>query len=249
MGAVTTPRTVSEARYAFWRTIVDLAKESGIPKAEWCRSNCISLKTFNHYEGIFERQARRTSYYKGSRSQSWMGRGEASVVETDGESTTATDDCQGRAGDQEVSAVESVQDATGNNPLEQTKRIGTDPERYFEIPLSGERYFIGEDSTGTRKVERYEETENDSGAEAENEAGADSEANVGVGTKSDSVADTEATTGNGSANAEFEVMSHSSRAETAEGITIEADGFKLTIGANVSVESLGNILKAVKGNA
>ncbi len=55
--------SVSEAKYTYWHTIVDLAEASEMPKAEWCRKNCISIKTFNHYEGIFRRQeARKVSY-------------------------------------------------------------------------------------------------------------------------------------------------------------------------------------------
>ena len=140
MGAVTTSRTVSEARYAYWRTIVDLAKESGIPKVEWCRSNCISIKTFNHYEGIFERQERRTSYYKGSHSQIGTGRDEVSAAETDEGSAITVANNQGRAEDQEVTVAEAVQDSAHDNITEQGKRIGTDPERYFEIPFSEDHY-------------------------------------------------------------------------------------------------------------
>lgn len=55
--------SVNEARYTFWHTIVDLAQDSGMPKAEWCRKNCISIKTFNHYEGIFRRQEERKNSY------------------------------------------------------------------------------------------------------------------------------------------------------------------------------------------
>jgi len=55
--------SVNEARYTFWQTILDLAKASGMPKAEWCRKNCISIKTFNHYEGIFRRKEARKAFY------------------------------------------------------------------------------------------------------------------------------------------------------------------------------------------
>lgn len=237
MGAVTTPRTVSEARYAYWRTIVDLAKESGIPKVEWCRSNCISIKTFNHYEGIFERQERRTSYYKGSHSQIGIGRDEVSVEETNEESTVATDDNQGQEEDQEVLAEEAVHDSVHDNVPEQGKRIGTDPERYFEIPFSEDHYYIGEDSNGIRKAWRFEENGAGSGNDTEAE------------TETHPVTDTDPGNGNKSAGMGSGVMSHSSGTETSEGLTIEADGFKLTIGANVSEESLRNILKVVKGNA
>ena len=44
---------------------MELANASGMPKVEWCRKNCISMKTFSHYEGIFRRQeARKTAYNK-----------------------------------------------------------------------------------------------------------------------------------------------------------------------------------------
>ena len=237
MGAVTTSRTVNEARYAYWRTIVDLAKESGIPKVEWCRSNCISIKTFNHYEGIFERQERRTSYYKGSHSQIGTGRDEVSAAETDEGSAITVANNQGRAEDQEVTVAEAVQDSAHDNITEQGKRIGTDPERYFEIPFSEGHYYIGEDSNGIRKVERFEENGADSGNDTE------------VETEAHPVTDTDPGNGNKSVGMGSGVMSHSSGTETSEGLTIEADGFKLTIGANVSEESLRNILKMVKGNA
>ncbi len=51
--------SVSEAKYTYWHTIVNLAEASEMPKTEWCRKNCISIKTFNHYEGIFRRQEAR----------------------------------------------------------------------------------------------------------------------------------------------------------------------------------------------
>ena len=53
--------TVTEAKYTYWRNVIDIATESGIEKEEWCRKNCISVKTFNHYQGVFHRQeARKT---------------------------------------------------------------------------------------------------------------------------------------------------------------------------------------------
>ena len=56
--------SVSEAKYTYWHTIIDLAKASGVPKEEWCRKNCISIKTFNHYEGVFRRQEARNYSYR-----------------------------------------------------------------------------------------------------------------------------------------------------------------------------------------
>ena len=48
---------MSEAKYRYWEEIIRIAKDSGIEKETWCRQNCISIKTFNHYEGIFRRKA------------------------------------------------------------------------------------------------------------------------------------------------------------------------------------------------
>ena len=51
--------TVSEAKYTYWHAIVDMANASDLSKEEWCRKNCISIKTYNHYEGVFKRQETR----------------------------------------------------------------------------------------------------------------------------------------------------------------------------------------------
>lgn len=48
--------TVGEAKYTYWRTMLEIASASGMEKEEWCRRNCVSIKTFQHYEGIFRRQ-------------------------------------------------------------------------------------------------------------------------------------------------------------------------------------------------
>ena len=42
--------TVGEAKYAYWRTMLEIASASGMEKEEWCRRNCVSIKTFQHYE-------------------------------------------------------------------------------------------------------------------------------------------------------------------------------------------------------
>ena len=229
MGAVTTPRTVSEAKYAYWHTIVDLCNKSGIPKVEWCRSNCISIKTFNHYEGIFERQERRSSYYKGSYSQTKIREKEVATTQSNEEVKTPKEDrVEQPEQNLEVSIVETVQATADDSASDPSMRIGRDPERYFEIPMSGDHYYIGRDSDGNRKVERYTETE--------------AEADAVIDTEVEPI-ETEPL------SAGPEVMPHSPGTDTSEGITIEADGFKLTIGTNVSEESLRNILKVVQGNA
>ena len=48
--------TVGEAKYTYWRTMLEIASASGMEKEEWCRRNCVSIKTFQHYEGIIRRQ-------------------------------------------------------------------------------------------------------------------------------------------------------------------------------------------------
>lgn len=58
--------TVGEAKYTYWQSMIELANASGMGKEEWCRKNCVSIKTFNHYEGVFSRQeARRGEYEEG----------------------------------------------------------------------------------------------------------------------------------------------------------------------------------------
>ena len=42
--------TVGEAKYAYWRTMLEIVSASGMEKEEWCRRNCVSIKTFQHYE-------------------------------------------------------------------------------------------------------------------------------------------------------------------------------------------------------
>ena len=58
-------QTVSEARYTYWHSIVDIATNSGLSKEEWCRKYKIAIKTFNHYEGIFQRQEAKGYVYGG----------------------------------------------------------------------------------------------------------------------------------------------------------------------------------------
>ena len=53
--------SLSKAKYTYWHSIIEIAKESGLPKEEWCRKNCISIKTFNHFQGIFDRQDQRAA--------------------------------------------------------------------------------------------------------------------------------------------------------------------------------------------
>lgn len=55
--------TVGEAKYTYWKSMMEMAASSGLSKAEWCRKNCVSIKTFNHYESIFKRQETRANSY------------------------------------------------------------------------------------------------------------------------------------------------------------------------------------------
>ena len=57
-------QTVSEAKYTYWKSIIDIAAESGLSKEEFCSKYKIAIKTFNHYEGVFQRQRERGYIYQ-----------------------------------------------------------------------------------------------------------------------------------------------------------------------------------------
>ena len=52
---------LSKAKYTYWHSVIEIAADSGLSKEEWCRRNCVSIKTFNHFEGIFKRQNQRAA--------------------------------------------------------------------------------------------------------------------------------------------------------------------------------------------
>ncbi len=140
--------SVSEAKYTYWHTIVDLAEASEMPKAEWCRKNCISIKTFNHYEGIFRRQeARKASYNKEDSDGKLIG----DVDGTDKSASLRTSNYRQADGSEEsVISVSNEADTTDQdgeltdakgymNLPDSGETTGEDKARYFEVPMPGRK--------------------------------------------------------------------------------------------------------------
>lgn len=107
--------SVSEAKYTYWHTIIVLAKASGVPKEEWCRKNCISIKTFNHYEGVFRRQEARNYSYRRKDAASSISGFEETVTSSGNRGTT--------------------EENVGTEKPD--VQMGTNKARYFEVPMPG----------------------------------------------------------------------------------------------------------------
>ena len=262
--------SVSEAKYTFWHTIVALADASGMPKEEWCRKNCISLKTFKHYEGIFRRQeARKETYYKegaagrvagaslerlkradtGTSSEGQIERVGQPADEVEGAETDDTSPVAFLDKPSETDGLnagnESVELIKSADSAKSTETSGADKGRYFEVPMSDRNQRKGE---GGQNKGQKSKASAPVVAEPDNpetmEPSIEEEADRAVAARQ-----TERTGQEG----HHEIMSHtagvSDEGSARDAITIEADGFKLVIGSDVGEEALRNILKAVQGNA
>ena len=158
--------TVSEAKYAYWRSIIALAAESGIPKAEWCRKNCISVKTFNHYQGIFRRQDARRDHGSGTEMDSFLpAQEDSSVSSTEDILTHASetvDDSEGGSGqagaapvgedlieeDKELSCVDEMKSPETEGVSQENERedeVGDPESRFFEIPMASRSQLVVEE--------------------------------------------------------------------------------------------------------
>lgn len=117
-------QTVSEAKYTYWHSIIDIAASSGLSKEEWCRKYKIALKTFNHYEGIFKRQEARGYVYGGT--------DQSSGSDVDAEPVLAENVAE-RDRDKEATA------AGKSMKQEEPKRVkGREESIYVEIPMPEE---------------------------------------------------------------------------------------------------------------
>ena len=156
--------TVSEAKYVYWRSIIALAIESGMPKEEWCKKNCISVKTFNHYQGIFRRQdARRTSGSGTEMNSHHLAQEDSLVSDTEdirtdasetadesmdefgqvGEDLMEEEDSDSSCGD-DMASVENE----GLSLEKERKGEAVDSEsRFFEIPMSSNSQMVVEEIT------------------------------------------------------------------------------------------------------
>lgn len=69
---------VSRAKYTYWKSLIAIAGDSGLPVEEWCRKNCISIKTYRHFEGVLRRQAARNAGLEKEAARPTAGRADAS---------------------------------------------------------------------------------------------------------------------------------------------------------------------------
>lgn len=234
--------SVKEARNRFWHTIVELANTSGMPKAEWCRKNCISMKTFSHYEGIFRRQEARKAAYNKAEVDDGTAKdspesfkkihAETSGSERTGKTEQIAEELEEPATDDTSmmkvidtsseesglkTGIEPDQPAGSAESEKSNESAGVEKGRYFEVPISGRSGFLPiEKEAGKQKKSRKLKTA--ALAEAEPNKPERAESFIEEGTAKDT-------------------------------ITIEADGIRLVIGSDVGEETLRNILKAVQKHA
>ena len=132
-------QTVNEARYTYWHSIVDIATRSGLSREEFCRKYKISLKTFIHYEGIFQRQKERGYVYHRC-------------------------DSAGLASESEDKVDDAAENAEDDKPLRGGKTEGTTCERsrYVEIPMTEGNTDASDDTQNSSKADTEVSIENSS---------------------------------------------------------------------------------------
>lgn len=228
--------SVNEARYTFWHTIVDLEKASGLPKAEWCRKNCISIRTFNHYEGIFKRQEVREALHYKEEEDKQYSEVENTINELNGveeiftkDFVDASTDSTNKKKHRELSGCKSVE---SKNTVEEMGSTGK--SRYFEVPKPGRAEPVS--SIMESKIAARE--------------GIKSELPSKVSSSTDRQGKLERS-GNlaGTIREKDENMSCSFGAVPTDAITIEANGFRVVVGNGIGGADLEKILKAVQDNA
>lgn len=119
-------QTVSEAKYTYWHSIIDIAAESGLSREEFCQRYKIALKTFRHYEGIFQRQKARGYVY----NRKIEGN---DPIDPSGESASPND---GTQGDSASETGKAENQKKGGAKVQAGKP--DDRSRYVEIPMVGD---------------------------------------------------------------------------------------------------------------
>ena len=151
---------MNEAKYRYWKEIIGIAKNSGIEKEAWCRQNCISIKTFNHYEGIFRRKAARDCGSEvADRIEHWGSDQKATIceidfspetlTETDENETTSTFNASWCCKDLDGEAIEDPQGTGDNHGTRITVEKKNCP--FVEIPV---QEIFGEGNSVTYEVVR-----------------------------------------------------------------------------------------------
>lgn len=225
-------QTVSEAKYTYWRSIIDIAAASGLSREEFCWKYKISLKTFRHFEGIFKRQEARGYVYH---------RKEEAKEGTGGQiSGNDENDRTGMAGHSDVSVPDGqdVQVLSGKGLGKPKKAEGQGkPER-----IAGSR-----NTRNTDGRSRYVEI-----PMVEDEAGNDIHTvdtdDIG---KQDSPEDQESLKSpDGMERAEnLETVADNPADIPRRSVELNVGGCRIAIGEDVDEATLISILKAVSANA
>ena len=251
---------VSRAKYTYWHTIIDLAKASGMPEEDWCRSNCISFRTYRHYDGIFRRQEGRKYFYA-----KWKQENQAEQKEQVEQRNQAEKE-EAKASDKDPMAKNQSSIETQDAAKTRTEKSRED-SRYFEIPMEAvkadqdvslsiqdltdsnaelveveermiDKNEAEEQAEGKRQKETRKRTAKSAQRKPEDDSG--DQKNVSY-TRLDESCGSDVRGDNKEGNLSCENIS--------DAITIEAGGIKLSCGSDVDEETLNAVIKAVKRHA